>query len=271
MKIAKPMLKHMLKHILCALMVLVLFWSSMPNGAQGEELPNEGPGAAQTDTLEPNLYCPKGTEFDPIASNATKRICDIDSREGKNTDDPKDRVYPWPEKRAYVTNEDSFPKLVNKNYPSWYRGDGENGLADDSSYHFYYSLIGPGLGQDGKPGYNTDNIFCTTFYLKPEKTYIAHNHPSREFYYIIDGEAKWYAGAQTFDVKQGSFIVHPPYISHGFTNTSKTVSLRTFTCWWRDKGDPKDVMNYSGLPVNPCLVESEETAVGYPVDSVCEE
>lgn len=213
------------------------------------------------------LVCPKGTTLDKAESTPTKMVCDVDSDPTK--DESKDLdIYPLPAgEPPYVVHEDDFPKRVNKSYPDWYRGSSDGYMAADDSFHFYYSLIGPGVAA---PGYDTKNLFCASFYLKPEKTYFAHNHPSREFYYVIEGEGRWYAGDEEFDVKGGAFIVHPPYLSHGFKNTSKTNNLRAFTCWWRTPDQPEDVLTYHGLPTNPCLVEKEKTAKPYAVPSVCE-
>jgi len=56
--------------------------------------------------------------------------------------------------------------------------------------------------------------------------------------------------------------MHPPYVSHGITNTSQTEWLSAMTCWWIEPGDPKDVFNYGGKVTNPCLSQSPNTAVG---------
>lgn len=158
-----------------------------------------------------------------------------------------------------VIHEDELEKKVNSSYPDWYRGCAANGLADEDSHHYYYTLIGPDLDKQIPAGIHAENIFCGTYYMKPDKTYPAHNHPSREFYYIIDGEARWYAGDKEFDVRAGSFIMHPPYTSHGWTNTSKTQWLRAFYCWWAESTDPANVFEFGGRLTNPCLSQSPKT------------
>jgi len=168
-------------------------------------------------------------------------------------------VFPQPGGVPLVIHEDDLEKKVNASYPGWYRGSAPNGLADKDSHHYYYTLIGPGLAP---AGVNAENIFCASYYLKPGKTYPSHNHPSREFYFITGGEARWYAGGKEFDVKAGSFIMHPPYTPHGITNTSQTELLSAMTCWWIESSDPKDVFNYGGKVTNPCLSQSPNTTVG---------
>ncbi len=162
----------------------------------------------------------------------------------------------------HVAHEDDMKKKMNKKYPPWYRGCAPDGLAGNCSNHFYYTMIGPGLEA---PGYNAENVYCGTFYMKPGKTYPSHNHPAREFYYIIDGEAKWHAGGKEFDAKQGTFIVHEPYTPHGWTNTSETTWLRAFYCWWKEPGDSEDVLNIGGRLTNPCISQSPETAKPFKV------
>jgi mannose-6-phosphate isomerase-like protein (cupin superfamily) len=214
---------------------------------------------------EKQLRCPQGTILDIEESSETRVVCDVTS--DPNPDNATDLdVYPMPAEKAHIVHEDDLPALVNKNYPDWYRGNGEGSLADRDSHHVYYTLLGPGAPA---PGYDTENLFCSSFYLKPGKTYIAHNHPAREFYYVISGQAKWYAGKETFDARPGHLIVHPPYLSHGFTNTSTTEDLRAFGCWWQTSEDGLDSLNFGGLPTNPCLVDEESTATGYAVDDVC--
>lgn len=211
---------------------------------------------------EKNIVCPQGTTLDLEESSDTKVVCDVDS--DPNPDNATDLdVYPLSSAKVQVARESELPKLVNKSYPEWYRGHGEGYLADEDSHHVYYNLLGPGTAIE------TDGIYCSSFYLKPGKTYIGHNHPSREFYYVVSGEAKWYAGKDTFEARPGDFIVHPPYLNHGLTNTSKTEELRAFSCWWQTSEDAEDSMNYGGLPTNPCLSAQESTAKGYAVDSIC--
>ncbi|EDN68033.1 hypothetical protein BGP_2422 [Beggiatoa sp. PS] len=53
--------------------------------------------------------------------------------------------------------------------------------------------------------------------------------------------------------------MHPPYTSHGWTNTSKTKWLKAFYCWWAESDDPKDVLNYGGKLTNPCFSQSPNT------------
>lgn len=175
----------------------------------------------------------------------------------------KDKVFlQQPTELPRVINTDDMEKKINKNYPDWYRGNTPGGLADKDSHHYYYTLIGPNLAPEGV---NAENIFCASYFLKPGKTYPAHSHPSREFYFIFGGEARWQAGDKAFDVKAGSFIMHPPFVAHGMTNTSKTELLSAVTCWWHEPGDPEDIFSQGGRMKNPCLVQSPKTAVRHKI------
>ena len=251
-----------------AFFALVTFWYS-PTAMKAQtpeirerqqlaESAKEMPDRFQKIFDELDLECPEGTTFDLDASQVDNLRCDV-----KNSDED---IYPISKAEAYITHEDEFEKKVSASYPDWYRGNQGGTEVTNDSFHFYYTLMGPG---SKAPGHDTDNIFCTTFYLRPEKTYIAHNHPSREFYYIIDGEGIWYGGDKVEPIKQGSFMVHPPYVSHGFKNTSKTTNLRAFVCWWLTPEDREGKFEHGGLPTNPCLAEREFTARGYPVSPVC--
>ncbi len=166
-----------------------------------------------------------------------------------------------------VVRIEDLPARINTSYPEWYTRNGGSGLANENSFHYYHTLMAPGAEA---PAYDSDNITCFSFFLRPGKTYFAHNHPSREFYYIYGGEGRWYGGDRSEDVGPGTLIVHPPYISHGFTNTSQTEELSAFVCWWQTREDAEDSLDRGGLPTNPCLVQSETTAKPYAVDSVCE-
>lgn len=121
---------------------------------------------------EKNVVCPKGTILDLEESSDTKVVCDVVSDPNPDNATNLD-VYPLSRAKVQVARESELPKLVNKSYPEWYRGHGEGYLADEDSHHVYYNLLGPGTAIE------TDGIYCSSFYLKPGKTYIGHNHPSR--------------------------------------------------------------------------------------------
>ncbi|MEC4853358.1 MAG: hypothetical protein SAJ12_20445, partial [Jaaginema sp. PMC 1079.18] len=128
----------------------------------------------------PILTCPEGTTVDREESNSTRIICDVDSDDNPDPATDLD-VYPYPDTEPHIIHETDLPPLVNRNYPEWYRGQGPDGLADENAHHIYYFLLGPGAPA---PGYDTENLFCSSFYLMPGKTYLAHNHPARELYYV---------------------------------------------------------------------------------------
>jgi mannose-6-phosphate isomerase-like protein (cupin superfamily) len=244
------------KYALCTSLLVAL--SSAATKVQSQQVPSEY-GPHRFEDIVPLLECPEGSEIDEDESTEFIKVCDVEG-----TDEV---IYPRPRGVVpYVTREEDMNPEINIAYPDWYRGTAQGFSADESSHHYYFDLMGSGLEE---PGYNTENIYCASFFLKPGKTYFAHNHPTREFYYIVSGEGRWYSGGKEFDVAAGTFIVHPPYINHGVTNTGTDEYLKTFTCWWRLPSDPEDAFGHRGLPLNPCLVQEEETSRGYPQDLSC--
>ncbi len=222
--------------------------------------PRQGPLHRFSDII-PLLECPKGSRPSPEFkdSSISKRVCIVDGTD--------EIVYPRPRGlKPFVLYEESLPKEVNIRYPSWYRGNAQGFEADETSHHYYYDLIGEGLKA---PGYDSDNIYCASFFLQPGKTYFAHNHPTREMYYFFDGEGTWYGAGDEYKVQPGTFIVNPPYISHGVKNTSTNRELKALACWWKMPDDPVDLFNNRGLPLDPCAVKKEETSVGYETPAIC--
>ncbi|MBD2607024.1 cupin domain-containing protein [Scytonema hofmannii FACHB-248] len=215
------------------------------------------------------VACPKGTSLDPLETTPGRLVCKVDSDTTQNIKDDLD-VYPRVRSGAkpFIINEDDLVKRSTLAYPAWFRGNNQGIEADDASRYFYRVLMGPGVSA---PAYDAKNIFCATLTLKPQTTYFAHNHPATEFYFFFGGKGKWYGEDKVADIRRGSFMVHEPYIAHGFTNTSKTEDLRALGCWWRTPDQPADVILHQGLPTNPCLTRREETALPYAVEPVCSE
>lgn len=158
-------------------------------------------------------------------------------------------------------HEETIEKKINAKYPAWYRGNAANGMADEDSFHFYRVLIGP----SAKTKLNPKNQMCGTYYLKPGVTYPAHNHPANEMYYVVDGEADWWADDENQKVRAGNIMYHRPYTVHGFTNTSKTKPLHLFWCWWVEPGEDPSVLNIGGRFTNPELFSSPETSKAHAV------
>ncbi len=125
--------------------------------------------------------------------------------------------YPVPgrlEGATSFSHQDETSEKCNASYPDCYRGSAPTGLADSSSMHFYHVLIGPGAETDFTP-----KRFHSGYYeSKPGATYPAHNYPAREYYYVIEGEADWYADNEMRHVTPGTAIYHRPYTVHGWTN-----------------------------------------------------
>ena len=165
--------------------------------------------------------------------------------------------YPIPgrvEGTSPVFKEKNAQKKSNASYPSWYRGNGKNGLADEDSLYFYRGFIGPKVFV--KNGFNNEYFYMGTLELKPDETYPAHNHPSYEIYYIIEGEAEWYVDDEKQTVGPGSVIFHRPYAVHGWTNLSKDKPLKAAYIWWSN-GDPS-VLSKGARFTDPDLFKSKD-------------
>ncbi len=163
--------------------------------------------------------------------------------------------YPIPGRLKGTTafySESDGPKKANKSYPAWYRGKGKDGLADKSSLYHYVDLIGPAAFV-GKAHHN-EYINMGTLELKPGETYPAHNHPSSEIYYVLEGEAQWFVDDESQTVTPGSMIYHRPYAVHGWRNLSKTKPLRVVWIWWAE-GDTS-VLAKGARFTNPDLFAS---------------
>jgi quercetin dioxygenase-like cupin family protein len=157
---------------------------------------------------------------------------------------------------AYV-HENATPEKATKTHPAWFRGQGDNGIADENAKYFYHELIGPNLP---KPAFNNSYLYFGSLEQKSGYTYPAHNHPAPEFYFVISGEAEWYVDDERQTVKPGTIIYHRPYAVHGWKTTSKEP-LRMIWAWWVEE-DPT-VLNVSAKMVNPDLAKEEKTALPY--------
>ncbi len=172
--------------------------------------------------------------------------------------------YPTPGRLDGTTaffSENDAPKKANKSYPEWYRGKGGDGLADESALYFYKELIGP--SSFVKKGHNNDYFYMGTLELKPGETYPAHNHPSKEIYYVIEGEAQWYVDDESRTVIAGDMIYHAPYAAHGWKNLSDSKPLKVAWIWWAS-GD-KSVIEKGARFTNPDLFSSKDKVKPYPV------
>lgn len=194
------------------------------------------------------------------------------------TDLPKEKnpvypkaEYPIPGRKEGTTaffHEKDAPQLSNKSYPAWYRGNAPDGKADQDSKYWYTQLI-------GKASYasklvTADNLQFGTLQLKPGETYPAHNHPSPEIYFVLDGEADWWVDDEKEHVVPGSMIYHRPYAVHGWINTSKEKPLRVIWIWWAE-GDIKAAdLDKGARFTNPDLFANPATVkpVAVPVPEV---
>ena len=182
----------------------------------------------------------------------------------KNSSDLYGGEYQVPGRLQGTTSfghEKTVEKKINSKYPSWYRGNAPNSQADKDSKHFYRILLGPGATTKLNP----KNIMCGTYYLKPGVTYPAHNHPANEMYYVVSGEADWWADDENRVVQAGNIMYHRPYTVHGFTNKSKTDPLHMFWCWWVEPGEDPSVLKIGGRFTNPDLFTSPETSKAHAV------
>ncbi|MCP4347933.1 MAG: cupin domain-containing protein [Desulfobacterales bacterium] len=255
----------MIRKLFVAMLIMVMAacHHSVKKDAQLTTVANPG---KSTGCMEPN--CPASECINPakgcIEETETNKDGFLKGQVKCNKCEPnrKDVYMQTPTEPPFFTHEDKLEKKINKAYPEWYRGCAPGFKADACSHHFYYILLGPERfleSTEKEHAYNAENLFCGTFTMRPGKTYPAHVHPSREMYYVIAGEADWYAGDEVRKVKPGSFMVHPPFTPHGWTVTSEE-ELKTFYCWWReDRDDPKSFDN-GGRFANPCINEDGNSA-----------
>ncbi|NEO87118.1 MAG: cupin domain-containing protein [Spirulina sp. SIO3F2] len=228
-------------------------------------LAHDPPGSFDQD-LPRKFRCPEGTTFNRSDSTAIKLVCDVDS--GGTPEQSEVFVIPTDELSGYYLHESELPPLINSSYPEWYRQNGGGDMATNESHHYYYKLLGHDVDY---PSYETEGLGCSSYYLRGGYVYFAHNHPTRELYYIISGTADWYIGDEgPISVEPGYLMIHPPYIPHGMTNTTPDDGeLHALVCSWETPEDPDGVTTTGGLPANPCLVEHEATARPDHVEPVC--
>jgi len=172
--------------------------------------------------------------------------------------------YPVPGRldgRTSFSHKDVVPKQCNSSYPDWYCGEREGSMAGETSMHTYQTLI----GRDAATGHIAQNLTAGIFELKPGVVYPAHNHPSREFYYVISGESEWWADDEMVNVTDGAAMYHTPYTVHGFTNTSETEPLHLFWIWWLEDEDHRDFLDIGGRFTDPDLTQSVDTVEPHAV------
>jgi quercetin dioxygenase-like cupin family protein len=178
--------------------------------------------------------------------------------------------YPVPGRVLGTTafsREDSAETRSSEHYPAWLRGNAPGGKADGSAKYFYTQLLGPKKtgDQDAGAGFNADKLRMGTLELRPGATYPAHNHPTREVYFVVQGEADWYVDDEKQHVTAGSIIMHRPYAVHGWTNTSKSKPLKVVWIRWAEAEDPAESLDSSARFINPDTVRDEKTAKPFAV------
>jgi quercetin dioxygenase-like cupin family protein len=177
--------------------------------------------------------------------------------------------YPVPGRLEGTTafaHEKDAEHRATKAYPSWFRGNAPNSKADENSKYYYTQLVGP-----KKPGYeymtsglNATNMQMGTLVLMPGATYPAHNHPAREIYFVIEGEADWFVDDEKQHVTPGSIIMHRPYAVHGWTAAGEKP-LKAMWVQWTDGNESPELMDKGARLVNPKLAEQEAAAKPYAV------
>ncbi len=160
-------------------------------------------------------------------------------------------------------NEKDAAKLATKTHPSWFRGNGANGAADKDAKYFYTQLLGP--ASFTFTGLTANNMQFGTLELKPGVTYPAHNHPSPEIYYVVEGEGDWYIDDQKQHVTPGTIMYHRPYAVHGFVNTSKDKPLKVVWSWWIEGNMTAEDFNKGARFVNPDLANDQEKCKPFAV------
>jgi quercetin dioxygenase-like cupin family protein len=172
--------------------------------------------------------------------------------------------YPVPGRLDGTTafsHEKDAEHRASKPYPAWFRGKAPNSKADKDSKYYYTQLVGPKkLGYEYiTSGLNANNMQMGTLALMPGATYPAHNHPAREVYYVIEGEADWYVDDEKQHVTPGSTIMHRPYAVHGWTATGEKP-LKVVWMQWTDDNESPDVLDKGARLVNPEIAQEEKNA-----------
>jgi quercetin dioxygenase-like cupin family protein len=176
--------------------------------------------------------------------------------------------YPVPGRPAGTTafaTEGRAEHLASGQYPQWFRGKRNDGRADEFAKYFYTQLIGPAAAAAGAGGPSANELRMGTLTLKPGATYPAHNHPAREIYYVMQGEADWFVDDEKQHVTEGAVIMHRPYAVHGWTNTSANQPLKVIWIRWLENHDRPDVLDQGARLVNPESAKDEITARPFAV------
>lgn len=193
----------------------------------------------------------------------------IASRSAVAQTSPTYGEYPVPGRldgTSAFAHENDAEHRASKPYPAWFRGNAPNSKADQNSKYYYTQMVGP-----KKAGYeyitsglNANNMQMGTLVLMPGATYPAHNHPAREVYYVIEGEADWFVDDEKQHVTPGSTIMHRPYAVHGWTATGEKP-LKAVWFQWTDDNESPDLLDKGARLVNPDLAKDEKTAQPYAV------
>jgi quercetin dioxygenase-like cupin family protein len=190
-----------------------------------------------------------------------RRVKDQQSKETHVAEPSPTSAYPIPGRAKGTTaffHESKASQRANKSYPEWLRGNGLDGFADRSSRYRYTQLVGPHGTVESN--LHANRLQFGTLTLNPRTTYPAHNHPSPEIYFILEGEADWYVDDEKEHVTAGSVIFHRPYAVHGWRNDS-TKPLRALWIWWSEWGISPEDLRKGARFTNPGLAGDEKTAL----------
>lgn len=135
-----------------------------------------------------------------------------------------------------------------KNLDHWLPMGTEPGYEALQKVCRYMPLIG-GDYQNWK-GIKQEDVLFGILELAPGGYYPGHHHPAPEIYYVLSGEAQWTVGDQTFKVKGGESIYHPPLKMHRMVNKG-TKPLRVLYIWWKPGGDKAAFNGYRFLEPIP--------------------
>ncbi len=112
----------------------------------------------------------------------------------------------------------------------------------------YQPLVGGSY--DGGKVIPQEDVLFGVLELAPGGYYPGHHHPAPEIYYVLNGEAEWTVGDQTFTARPGEYIYHPPLKMHRMVNKGKDA-LRVAYFWWKPGGDPGAFEGYRFLEPMP--------------------
>jgi quercetin dioxygenase-like cupin family protein len=69
--------------------------------------------------------------------------------------------------------------------------------------------------------FETDNLFCDIYCLRPGQAQKPHSHPGADkVYYVLEGSGTFQIGEEERVLRAGMIVLAPSGVDHGVNNTS---------------------------------------------------